>query len=128
MRFQLTATPKATAGMDIENITVVFSAPTWDDAAVWADVFMRHVGDASKFSTEIVYARETPEAVVRLNAYRNGRKLERGDGLQSRTLGSSLKHFAYVGKQGDTYMIATQEPGENCRLWNVDAFPGVTIR
>lgn len=140
MRFQFTATPLPTAGMDIEVIAVVFDAPSWDDAAVWAEVFMRHVGDIAKFSTTIVYASGTPgfirntvaerprEATVRLNAFRDGRKLERGDELQSRTLGAEPKHFAYVGKEGDTYMIATQEPGENCRLWNVDAFPGVTIR
>jgi hypothetical protein len=46
--------------MDIEVIAVVFNAPSWDDAAVWAEVFMRHVGDASKFSTTIVYASGTP--------------------------------------------------------------------
>ena len=63
MRFQLNV--KSTAGQDIENMAVVFTAPTWNDAAEWAEKFLRQLGiKPADRQTEIVYAAKE-ENVIR---------------------------------------------------------------
>jgi hypothetical protein len=56
-------------------------------------------------------------------AFHAGFRLERGNPIVHR--GGDTYHFAYTADDG---RIATQESGQNCRLWLPDAFDGVEVR
>lgn len=61
-----------------------------------------------------------PERVFRLN----DRTFERGDTVQFPN--QVTRHFAYVCVDG-TDRFATQEPGENPKLWNIGEIPGASF-
>lgn len=81
MRFQLTATKKTEVhtllpAQEIEVLAVIFTVPTWDDAAEWAKNFLDQIGDREQFTTLITYASNT-------EGYFRNEKRELTDGFEN---------------------------------------------